>query len=86
MLVVETLSLEIFNVLRLVDVLEGVQEQTVVLLKNRVFGRKHQREVAVESILEAGVGEFLHGALLVEHAKVHATFFEISDDFLDRGC
>lgn len=53
-------SFELLLVSLLIDLLEDVLEAAVVALEDRVLSAQVQRIVAVESVLEAGMGESLN--------------------------
>ena len=61
MLVPDALGLEILLILRFIDFLEDILEPAIISLKDGVLCAHVQRHLAVESELEAGVGETLNG-------------------------
>lgn len=61
----ESFGLEVFLVFGVIEVLENVFESTIVFLHNGVFGGHIQREVSLEGIVEALIGEFSDGGISV---------------------
>ena len=82
MFVPEALGLEGLKVLLLVDLLESIDEKTVVLLENGVLGRHLEGEITVERVLEASTGEGSDRFVSVEHTHVD-TSIDIGDVLLD---
>jgi len=82
MLVPEALGLEGLKVLLLVDLLESIDEKTVVLLEDGVLGRHLEGEITVERVLEASTGKGSDGFVSVEHTHVD-TSIDIGDVLLD---
>jgi len=77
MLIPESHLLECRLVLGLVDLLEDVLETTVVLLHDGVLGAQVKREVALDGILEAGLGEANNGFVGVVHSHEDTRSLEL---------
>ena len=60
MLIPQTLSLHLIEVLFTIDALESVDKKSIILLKNGVLARHLEREVTVESVAEASASKGLH--------------------------
>ena len=71
-LVPEACSLHLRLVLLLVEALEGVDEETIVLLENGVLAGELEGEASVECVAETSTTEGLDRRVGVEHTHVHA--------------
>jgi len=76
-LVVDTLLLELLDVLRLVDLFEGVLEESIVLLQDGVLGGELEWHSTVERVKEASMSELSNRIVRVEHTQVAAASLQV---------
>lgn len=69
----ELVGIKFSLVLGLVQVLKSLQKQTIVLLQNRILGRKHQRQFTLKRIAKTALGKPSNALYGVVHTQGHPT-------------
>ena len=82
-LIPDTSLSEFSLVLFFIDCLEDILEVSIVSLEDGVLGRKVERNLTVNSVLEARVSELFDGLISVVHAHTDTTTIGVVVNFHD---
>jgi len=78
-LIPDTLSLEGFLVIGLINLLENILKSTIVPLEDSVLGAQVEGIVSLQSKLEGRVSKSSDRVISVVHTHENTSFFEVED-------